>query len=199
MSQTTNATESAILRATRKLLQESSFDDLSVARILEAADVSRATFYFYFASKDDAFVALLGDAAGDIVAEFERLIVADPTREPEALAAAITGWLRLEEAPRAIIRNAIHEWPRRPEIRRLYLTGVSQMASVLERVIEEDREKGLAPPGVAASELAAVLLWTIERTLAGSLAGEAHLEDTEQVTKLLGDLFVSTIYGTPAA
>ncbi|WP_264990711.1 helix-turn-helix domain-containing protein, partial [Mycobacterium kiyosense] len=46
----TSAAES-IFAATARLLAQQSFNDISVAQILTEAGVSRATFYFYFASK----------------------------------------------------------------------------------------------------------------------------------------------------
>jgi AcrR family transcriptional regulator len=196
VSTATNATEVAILRATGRLLQEHSLDDLSVARILAEAEVSRATFYFYFSSKDDAFVALLSGVAEDIVLLFEELLAGmDLSADRAGAAGTIASWLRLEPAARSVIQNAIHEWPRRPEIRRLYLDGVGRLATALAAKIDADRASGAAPAGVDSAELAATLLWTIERTLAGSLAQEAHLEDTAGVTDLLGNLFVATIYG----
>jgi hypothetical protein len=47
------------------------------------------------------------------------------------------------------------------------------MTDTFASVIEADRAVGLAVDGPAAPQLAAVLLWTIERSIAGSLAGEA--------------------------
>jgi TetR/AcrR family transcriptional regulator, ethionamide resistance regulator len=41
----------SIYAATARLLERESFNDISVAQILTEANVSRATFYFYFASK----------------------------------------------------------------------------------------------------------------------------------------------------
>src|SRR3954453_5938415 len=43
--------EEAILAAMRELLAQRRFDDISVADILAAAGVSRASFYFYFESR----------------------------------------------------------------------------------------------------------------------------------------------------
>src|SRR5579859_5308593 len=51
-----------ILAATRRLLDERRFDEISVADILNAARVSRGTFYFYFARKHEVLAALVRDA-----------------------------------------------------------------------------------------------------------------------------------------
>lgn len=161
-SAATNATEAAILRATNGLLLEHALEDLSVARILSAAHVSRATFYFYFTSKEDVFAALLGGVTEDLVLLFEELLSSvDAAGDRADATARISAWLRLEPADLVVIQNAIREWPRRPEIRRLYLGGVERLTTALAAKIDADRAPGVALPGIAGAELAATLLWTI--------------------------------------
>ena len=48
-----------ILDALRELLRERTFDTLSVAEIITAAGVSRASFYFYFAGKQAVLAELV--------------------------------------------------------------------------------------------------------------------------------------------
>lgn len=192
----TDSTEAAILRATSRLLQDHALDDLSVARILTAAKVSRATFYFYFSSRDDAFVALLDGVAADLVPRFQEILEdADLAGNRNVADRMCTAWGNLEPGARSVVQNAIREWPRRPEVRRLYLDGIGRLTTALAARIDADRETGVAPGGVDSAELAATLLWTIERTLAGSAAHEAHLDDTAGAIDLLGRLVVTSIYG----
>ncbi|WP_213576623.1 TetR/AcrR family transcriptional regulator [Rhodococcus sp. USK13] len=187
-------TAATILKAVNDLLQEENLDELSVAQILERADASRGTFYFYFGSKDDAFVALFKEFAERIASGFELLVQVD-RNDPARIRDLVADWLDLDEATLAVARNAVHEWPRRPELRRLYLETVSRMTTALQAMIEADRAAGIAVDGPPAAEFAAVIIWTIERTVAGSMAKEEHLEDLGAVTKLLGELLVSAIYG----
>ncbi|WP_433050594.1 TetR family transcriptional regulator [Dactylosporangium sp. CS-033363] len=53
-----------ILEALRHLLDERTFDSLSVAEIIAAAGVSRASFYFYFPGKQAALAELVRRAVG---------------------------------------------------------------------------------------------------------------------------------------
>src|SRR6202000_2366513 len=62
-------TYAAVLEATAILLQTTSLADLSVAQILEAADVGRTSFYEHFASKEDVVVKLMRVVADEIAAE----------------------------------------------------------------------------------------------------------------------------------
>ncbi|WP_062997991.1 TetR/AcrR family transcriptional regulator [Nocardia jinanensis] len=187
-------TKATILRATSELLGEMTLDQLSVANILDRSKLSRATFYFYFGNKDDAFIELFQSVADRIVQGFVDLADADRA-DADAIRGIIHTWLELDAADLGVLRNAIHEWPRRPELRQRYLDTVATMTTTLERIIENDRAAGLAVDGPPAAEFAAVLLWTIERSIAGSLAGEAHLRDIDAVAAFLGDLLVSAVYG----
>ncbi|SUE28839.1 TetR family transcriptional regulator [Nocardia farcinica] len=187
-------TKAAILRATSELLGEMTLDQLSVAKILDRSKLSRATFYFYFGNKDDAFIELFQFVADRIVQGFVDLADADRT-DADSIRGIIHTWLDLDPADLGVLRNAIHEWPRRPELRRRYLDTVATMTATLERIIDSDRAAGLAVEGPPAAEFAAVLMWTIERSIAGSLAGEAHLQDIDDVAGFLGDLLVTAVYG----
>ncbi len=48
------------------MLEEVALSDLSVAQIIEQAEISRATFYFYFSSKYDVVVGLLAKIMNDV-------------------------------------------------------------------------------------------------------------------------------------
>ena len=55
----------AIYAATARLMERHGFSDISVAQILTEANISRATFYFYFASKFSVLSGLLEAAMED--------------------------------------------------------------------------------------------------------------------------------------
>ncbi|WP_439031504.1 TetR/AcrR family transcriptional regulator [Gordonia terrae] len=183
-----------ILQAMRELLLTETLAELSVAKILKQSNISRASFYFYFRSKEDAFVVLFRQAAADIVAALTA--VADVDRQdPSALLEQVGQWLHLDGHAGAVIKNAVHEWPRLPELRAEYLAAMNAMETTLESIIIADRERGLAPAGPPAREYTATLLWTIERTIAGSLAGETHLDDIDAVTDMVARFMYAAIYG----
>ncbi|MCV7431601.1 TetR/AcrR family transcriptional regulator [Mycolicibacterium bacteremicum] len=183
-----------ILAAMTQVLAERSLDELSVADVLTAANASRASFYFYFSSKDDAFVALFRTASEGIASGFEMLAQANRADSAE-IEKVITEWLSYDIETLAVARNAIHEWSRRPELRELYLATITRMTDTLEAVIEADRESGIAIEGPPAAQLAAVLMWTFERSFAGAMAGEAHLDDTDNLAVFLASLLNAVVYG----
>ncbi|MDD3840789.1 MAG: TetR/AcrR family transcriptional regulator [Clostridia bacterium] len=62
-----------ILKAARALFQHKGYDNTSIEEIAEKADVSKSTFFNYFATKE----SLLEGIAADEVEEIEHLIEAD--------------------------------------------------------------------------------------------------------------------------
>lgn len=61
-------TRDKLLRTARQLFEHDGYDATSVSRIVEAAEVSRGTFYLYFDSKRDIFGALMDDISSGLVA-----------------------------------------------------------------------------------------------------------------------------------
>lgn len=80
-------TRERILTATRELLDERRFDTLSVADILAAAGVSRASFYFYFPNKQ----AVLADLVHEAVAGGQRAAQPWIGEEQDSVAALRAG------------------------------------------------------------------------------------------------------------
>jgi AcrR family transcriptional regulator len=61
-------TRHKLLRTARQLFERDGYDATSVSRIVEAAEVSRGTFYLYFDSKRDIFGALMDEISAGMVA-----------------------------------------------------------------------------------------------------------------------------------
>jgi len=108
------------LSATRELLRESRFDSLSVADILDAAGVSRASFYFYFPSKQ----AVLGDLVREAVAQGQQ--AARPWTDQEldpitALRAGVTDGARLWRENAGVLMAIVESWGSDEGLRELWL------------------------------------------------------------------------------
>ena len=186
-------TAGGILHAVGRLLCTNSLEELSVATIAEAAETSRATFYFYFASKEDAFAALFGQIAEPFVHLIEQRVNAE---DPTELGNLVVDWMHGDEVALAVVRNAVHEWPRHPELAKVYLAAADRIEDALAAAISASRGSEV---NVDPAELAAALWWTVENTFAGALAAEGHLADAEGVARMLGDLLVATVFGTCSA
>ncbi|GAA4398440.1 TetR/AcrR family transcriptional regulator [Tsukamurella soli] len=204
-------TSRGILGAMAALLEASPLAEISVARILDRAGTSRASFYFYFRSKEDAFVALFRSVADVLVDAVASLACIDVTDEA-AFIAAVRGRRIADVLSGAVIRNAVHVWPRLPELRTAYLQALSRMADVFTTLVEAaraERQATVAPGSVSAAlqvtpivdeppaaPYAATLVWTIERTVAGAFAGEAYLSDLDAVVDVAPRVLYAALFAT---
>ena len=74
-TETESVRQEQILAAARKVFREKGFDGTTIADIVQAAGVAQGTFYLYFSSKRDAFLALSQQldetAAGTVAGAFD--------------------------------------------------------------------------------------------------------------------------------
>ena len=169
-----------ILDALRELLHRRTFDTLSVAEIIAAARVSRASFYFYFPSKQAALAELVRRAvhAGHEAAQPWVQAQASPRETLRAgIDAGATLWL--DNAP--VLRAIVESWASDPALRTLWLTQMTTFTQATIARIEADREADPAAAsrldGVDVPALAATLTWTGERLYYLAACGVPPFDD----------------------
>ena len=148
-------TRAAIHDAAMQLFAERGYNATTISDIAEAADVSRATFFSYFASKDDV---VFGDAP--LAIEALTALLADLPEGVSALSAVsdylrtLTGWLSDERLP--LQSRLAREIPS-VAARRLQILGQFEdvIAAALAREIEAN-EPELVARLVAASLIGAL-------------------------------------------
>ena len=192
----TSETELAIFAATERLLSEVPLHELSVAQIISAAEISRATFYFYFSSKFAVVSGLLArvmDEIFEIVQPYVRRT--DDVAPEEALRQSLAGATELWKTHRPALR-AIHEhWNTTPELRSLWLAVVQRFTDAIAAEIDRERESGLAPGGASSRQIAAALLWGTERCLyVAGLGLDPDLPDEADTLEPLLALWVGGLY-----
>jgi TetR/AcrR family transcriptional regulator, ethionamide resistance regulator len=185
----------AILDATERLRVDHRFDQLTVADILRAAKVSRASFYFYFQSKH----AVLAELVRGVVEQ--ALEVAQPWLEHDSppRAALHQGTLdgaRLWQAHAPVLRAIVESWRSDPALTRLWSEMMERFTTAATQRIEHDRRAGRAPAkDVDARVLAAALTWLGERAYYLAAIGHAPFDDEQALVDVLTEIWVSTIYG----
>jgi AcrR family transcriptional regulator len=107
----------AILAAARGLFAERGFDAVTMADIAAAAGLAKGTLYLYCRTKEEVFLALMGDAFGDWFAALGTILA-----EPAAVG--------LDDFARGVARTAAD----RPDLLRL----VAILHVVLERNATEE-------------------------------------------------------------
>jgi AcrR family transcriptional regulator len=188
----------AILDATEHLLTQQRFDELSVADILSSAQVSRASFYFYFESK----YAVLGELVRRAVNEARTVAqpwVEEDIESPEhtlrrGTAQGLQLWLKHGPVLRAIVEN----WRSDERLAALWMEMMDGFTTVATQRIERDRATGRAPrTSVDSSTLASTLTWMSERIYYLAAIGHPAFADEQQVIDVLTDVWLSVIYNGP--
>ena len=192
-------TYAAVLEATSGLLESTSLAELSVARILTAADVGRTSFYEHFTSKDDVVVKLLRSFGAEVAEQMEPMFERDQGSVDDAFREGLTNLIQTSSRHAPLLVAVAEEWPAIPELRAVWFEMLGNLTERLGRAIERDRDAGIAPPGAGADALAASLVWTAERAFHVAMIGvHPILADPPSVIEPLVQLFVGTIYGRPA-
>lgn len=190
--------ERVIFEATESLLAEVSLHDLSVSQIITRADISRATFYFYFSSKYAVVSGLLANVMGEIFEAVRPYVERDENRSPqEALRESLQAGVSIWAKHRPVIRAVSEHWTTVPELRELWVGVVKRFSRAIASEIDRERAAGLAPPGVNSNQLASVLLWGSERCFhVAGLGVDKDLPDEQSALEPLVALWIGAIYQT---
>ena len=180
-----------ILEATRRLLGERRFDEIAVADILAAAEISRGSFYFYFESKHDVLAELVRAAVG------EGHVAAEPwlghEGEDERYAAmrhGIVQGARLwrEQAP--ILRAIVENWRTDPKLTELWLQQMGGYTTATKDRIVHDGVPGEVDP----EALATALTWLGERLYYLAAIGVPPFDDERTLVDVLTHIWTSSLY-----
>ena len=128
----------AIMRVAREKFKKYGIDNVSVNDIAEAADISYATFFNYFASKDSLYTAIYEEAVDDLF-EFAGLITPSVTNTCEKILLVFQQWWEDTIDYRAISLRVTEKYIRDAE------NGSAREESLLtlfEQMLSEGIEKG---------------------------------------------------------
>jgi TetR/AcrR family transcriptional regulator, ethionamide resistance regulator len=183
----------AILDATRALLGQRRFDELSVADILAAAGVSRGTFYFYFAGKPEVLADLVRDAIrqGQEAAR-PWLARSGPDEHYATVRHGISEGARLWRAQAPVLRAIVENWRGDPELTGLWLQMMGGFTAATAARIRADSPGGLP---VDADALAGALTWLGERLYYLAAIGVAPFDDQDVLVSVLTHIWMSSVYG----
>ena len=187
-----------ILEALHGLLRERTFDTLSVAEVITAAGVSRASFYFYFAGKQAALAELVRRAVGAGHAAAQPWVQGRAASPREALRAGIDRAADLWLSNAAVLRAIVESWASDPQLRELWLSQMATFTDAAVTRIEADRQAdpalGARLKGVDVHALAASLTWTGERLYYLAACGVQPFDDRTVLVDTLTHLWVSALY-----
>jgi AcrR family transcriptional regulator len=169
-----------LLRVVEDMLDEGeSFTELSVERLVQAAGMSRSTFYVYFEDKGDLLHAWFSEINEDMVAAAAPwwAIDGDSTRADvhEVLERIVRTY-----RPHTTLMAATYDAAAYDEsIRRLVAKTMNANIASLRRHIAAGQKAGFVDAELPAAQTAAWLTWMAERGLHQLVrsAGDAELEN----------------------
>jgi TetR/AcrR family transcriptional regulator, ethionamide resistance regulator len=183
--------EQALLQAAERLLGAGVFADASVADIAREAQISRASFYFYFASKN-ALLACVIDTAVQGFNE-QIMLTLDPadSRSPaEALAATVAAAGQLWWDHRAVLVASVELGASIPEA---YERTKENLAIVAVPTVALLQRHGRVPEASnyeSASRLVTALSLMTERSFFDLLRGTPSIAQRNELTELLTTIWL---------
>ncbi|HEY2203074.1 MAG TPA: TetR/AcrR family transcriptional regulator [Pseudonocardia sp.] len=190
--------ELAILTTAERLLAERPLNEISIDDLARGAGISRPTFYFYFRSKDAVLLSLLdrvvaeADRASDEIAHGT-----GPMRDPAGQwRAVIAAFYRTFSSRRHVAIAAAQLAASNSEVREMWSAVLGGWARRTAQVIQAERDRGAAPQGIPAEQLAVALNLMNERTMFATFAGEQPGLPEGDVVDVLLHVWLTSIYGT---
>jgi AcrR family transcriptional regulator len=184
-----DARENALLEAAERLLEAGQFADASVADLARAASISRANFYFYFASKQ-ALLASVVDAA---VGKFNNqiLLALDATESPAvSLRSTVAAAAQLWWEHRAVLSASYELGASIPEV---YDRTMANLAVVRAPTVELLQRYGKVPEArdlEAATGLVAALTFMSERSFYHLMRSDPTIADRDELTERLARIWL---------
>ena len=190
--------ERAILATAERLLEERPLAEISVEDLARGAGISRPTVYFYFPSKDAVLLTLVDRMVGEAAASRERALAKLAEQPRAGLRLALQGSFEVFGSRRAVILAAAELRTTNAEARELWSQVMEGWIADASEVIEAERSRGAAPPGLPARELATALVQMNERAHYATFAAEQPSLAEDRLLDVLVDVWMRTIYGADA-
>ncbi len=191
--------QQAILATAESLLEQRSLQEISVDDLARGAGISRPSFYFYFASKDAVFLALVDRLVEEADARRAGLLERLPEDPPARWREGLHVFYETFGAHRAVLVAGAQARTTNPEARELWAKVMESWVQDAAFAIEAERARGAAPPGVDARELAIALVSMNERVLYATFAEDPPAVAEEHVMDVLLSVWLSAIYGAEAS
>src|SRR3954454_24469010 len=188
--------ERAILETAERLLEERPLSEISVDDLAKGAGISRPTFYFYFPSKDAVVLTIIDRLVAAAAGSREQALKTLAEGNPRAgLRQSLEDLYSAFRARRAVTLAAAELRMTNPEARELWGEVTEGWVADVAAVIEAERARGAAPPGLPARELAIALVQMNERVQYAAFAGEYPSLEEGRVLDVLVDIGLPAIYG----
>lgn len=185
-------TRRRLIRAALALWAERGFErgleDTSADEIATAAGVSKGTFYFHFAHKEDILLEMTWATAESMLAEAERAMAADVAL-PALLDQLVSSLARrVSRVPRAAVTRTVGRWPVHALAQR---TGERKgLAEVFADVLSHGAARGDIPHHVDVDDLSRLLETAVLEALMHWAVGEEPPTTLTEVLRRRAELLL---------
>jgi TetR/AcrR family transcriptional regulator, ethionamide resistance regulator len=189
--------ELAILTTAERLLGERSLSEISIDDLARGAGISRPTFYFYFSSKDAVLLTLLDRVAAEANNSTADITVEQLAEDPPRYwREAIDAFFQTFSSHRSVAIACAQARGTNSEVRTLWATVMSRSIRRTAQAIQAERDRGAAPDGVPAHDLAIALNQMNERAMYATFADEPPAIARTDVVDVLLQVWLCSIYRT---
>jgi AcrR family transcriptional regulator len=188
-SQRRPVVEARLIAAVEQLAADGApFSEVSVARLVAAAGLGRATFYLYFPDRS-SFLLRLADHARDVIAEPLARLWGDLGRgiDRTMLEAVLHDIVHRFHDHRTVISAVIEAASTDPVIASRLDEAMRTFIAACTCALETAQRDGSVRPGLACAETAAALSWMVERTCY-QLARDAAADHLDRLALSLADI-----------
>jgi AcrR family transcriptional regulator len=192
------AAERAIFEATELLLASEPLHELTVARIIREAGLSRASFYHYFSSKFEVVAALMGRIFEDIFSQTHTRLETDWDDHGVTLRASLKTGMDSWFEHRAVIHAVLENQHAVPALADAWAGLSGRFVAVISEQIRRERAAGRATDGLPPETIATMLVCGAERIFyVGSTGTDERLAQSRQRLDAIVTMALAAIYGSP--
>ncbi len=130
-------TRQKLLAATRDVVSDRGYDQMTIDDIVTAAGVAHGTFYLYFRSKEDVFVGIAHDVADEIKQAAEEA-PPEPLSRPDRIRYGTANYFRTYMKYRRLTGEFVAQASRIPEINERVMDIRHAFARVVRARLERD-------------------------------------------------------------
>jgi AcrR family transcriptional regulator len=182
-----------LLTATRELLGQHQFESISIADIIAAAGVSRASFYFYFPSKQAVLAELVRRAVGEGQQAGEPWT--EGRQDPlQALRSGIEAGAALWSENAGVLTAIVESWGSDEQLRELWLQQMETFTDATVAGIEADPDVLRRLDGLDVRAVAASLTWLGERLYYLAASNVPPFTDRNVLVDVLTHTWIRTLY-----
>lgn len=178
------------------VLEVTSFRDLRIESIAEAAGLSRSAFYFYYRDKRDILMDAAAGVSEELYAEADRWWHGEGP--PGEIIRGALGDVSRHWSENAVLLRTVTEASTYDDgIRRFWRDMVGRFVSATADHIQREQDAGRIPPSIDARSTSEQMIWGAERTLyVFGLTGE---RDPADVVEAIATYWMLALYGADRA